>query len=44
MVADAKSDLPMLEAIKSKDPEQWRKPLDEIIEGWAGDLGPLMLG
>ena len=34
LVADAKSHLPMLEAIKSKDPEQCRKALDEIIGGW----------
>lgn len=34
MIADAKSHLPMLEAIKSKKPEQIRKALDEIIDNW----------
>jgi len=34
LVADAKSHLPMLEAIKSKDPELCRKALDEIIADW----------
>jgi DNA-binding GntR family transcriptional regulator len=34
VVADAKSHLPMLEAIKSKSPELCRKALDDIIVGW----------
>jgi DNA-binding GntR family transcriptional regulator len=42
LIADARSHLPMLEAIKSKNPEQCRKALDDIIEGWQAvwvDLG-----
>ncbi len=34
LVADAKSHLPMLEAIKSKDPRLCHKALDDIIVGW----------
>jgi len=34
LVADARSHLPMLEAVKSKDPERCRKALDSIIVGW----------